>query len=184
MFVVLTAVLNLVCDTTEQVGVWTERDVMLHSTSLVVLGRIVDVSTGMHHYRLPPYNGFLRHDGSRAFATGDFTEEGFIDRVDDFDPTNTYAVYAWYRRLVDKYPTLGVLVGPHYNDHGACNSTFPFEDMNRVATRMQEVLRMPVCSYANGVHSCDEEGVEPSVYDPASDPHLQGISPILPRCVC
>ena len=49
-----------------------------------------------------------------------------MDRVDDLDARGR-AVYSWYLRLSDKYPTLGVPVGPHYDETGACNSTFPFE---------------------------------------------------------
>jgi hypothetical protein len=52
------------------------------------------------------YGGFLGKDGSRAFVTGDFTEEGFTDDVSDFTEDQCQGLNNWVQFYADeaKYP--------------------------------------------------------------------------------
>ncbi|CAN0044491.1 unnamed protein product [Choristocarpus tenellus] len=57
------------------------------STTASILGQVYDVSKGVKHYGVGgAYHGFTGKDGTRAFITGDFTQEGLSDDVSGLDP--------------------------------------------------------------------------------------------------
>eukprot|EP00612_Vaucheria_litorea_P002170 CAMPEP_0171454658 /NCGR_PEP_ID=MMETSP0945-20130129/1857_1 /TAXON_ID=109269 /ORGANISM="Vaucheria litorea, Strain CCMP2940" /LENGTH=207 /DNA_ID=CAMNT_0011979727 /DNA_START=76 /DNA_END=696 /DNA_ORIENTATION=+ len=92
---------------------------------LVVIGRIFDVSKGRKHYvdegdEVAPYKGFCGKDGSRAFATGDFSDLGFTDDLTNLKPSQCLAILDWIKFYQNdpKYVEVGKLVGRFYDQRG------------------------------------------------------------------
>ncbi len=50
---------------------------------------------------------FLARDGTRAFVTGQFNEEGLIEDVSDFSPSQLYELYDWKEFYHKSYTYVG-----------------------------------------------------------------------------
>ncbi|KAG5193041.1 hypothetical protein JKP88DRAFT_260883 [Tribonema minus] len=128
-------------------------------SSQTVVGRIYDVTKGKHHYTGDsPYAGFCGRDGSRAFATGDFTATGLTPDLAGLEPKQCRAVADWagFYDKDDKasaaYDEVGKLVGHFYDARGAPTAALrAFEECVAEGEReAQEAARLrelyPPCS--------------------------------------
>ncbi len=75
-----------------------------------------DIYTGEGGYAF-----FSGVDGSRAFITGEFTEDGLTDDVSTLKPSEALSLNEW---LADtyfaNYPFKGKVVGYFYDENGKC----------------------------------------------------------------
>ena len=64
---------------------------------LAVLGRVFDVTKGADYYGpgAGGYSGFAGRDGSRAFVTGKFDDEGLVDDVADLTDDQLFSIFDW-----------------------------------------------------------------------------------------
>ncbi|XP_051847504.1 neuferricin isoform X1 [Antechinus flavipes] len=86
---------------------------------LALLGRVFDVEAGRAHYaRGRAYSGLAGRDASRAFVTGDFSQEGLSDDVSDFCPAQMLILRDWLRFYEKNYAFVGKLIGRFYEENG------------------------------------------------------------------
>ena len=79
---------------------------------LSVLGRVYDVDKGVQHYGPDGgYSFFSGRDGSRAFVTGEFNEEGLMDDLEGFSPMEIGEVDGWVKFYNKDYTFVGKLIG-------------------------------------------------------------------------
>ncbi|XP_062844326.1 neuferricin [Trichomycterus rosablanca] len=86
---------------------------------LAILGQVFNVEKGRRHYGPGrSYHSFAGRDASKAFVTGDFTEEGLTDDVSDLSPSQIVALYDWLAFYQKDYTPVGRLIGRFYSDSG------------------------------------------------------------------
>lgn len=86
---------------------------------LAVLGRVYDVSKGAEHYRPGGgYSQFAGRDASRAYITGEFTEEGLTDDLNGITDENLLAFSQWVDFYEKDYTFVGKLAGRYYTNEG------------------------------------------------------------------
>ncbi|KAL1417230.1 hypothetical protein MTO96_027108 [Rhipicephalus appendiculatus] len=86
---------------------------------LAVLGRVYDVSKGAEHYRPGGgYSQFAGRDASRAYITGEFTEEGLTDDLNGISDENLLAFSQWVDFYEKDYTFVGKLAGRYYTNEG------------------------------------------------------------------
>lgn len=79
---------------------------------LSVLGRVYDVSKAEQYYGPEGgYKFFAGVDGSRAYVTGEFNEEGLTDDLEGFSPLQVGEVDGWVKFYDDSYTFAGKLIG-------------------------------------------------------------------------
>ena len=88
---------------------------------LSVMGRVFDVQKGAEHYYGPKggYNFFTGRDGSRAFVTGKFDDEGLIDDVEGLSPLELGELDNWVKFYDKDYSFVGKLIARYYNKDGS-----------------------------------------------------------------
>jgi predicted heme/steroid binding protein len=87
---------------------------------LAMLGRVYDVSEGENYYGPEGgYNFFAGIDGSRAYVTGEFNEEGLIDDLGGFTPLQIGEIDGWIKFYDKTYTYAGKLIGRYYNKDGS-----------------------------------------------------------------
>lgn len=101
---------------------------------LAVLGKVYDVTSGSRHYgHEGDYHGFTGKDASRAFMTGDFTEAGLLDDVEDLNPWELRSIADWQLFYEKEYTYLGKLVGRFYDASGE-----PTDYLKNIELKMEE----------------------------------------------
>ncbi|KAK0416567.1 hypothetical protein QR680_012566 [Steinernema hermaphroditum] len=86
---------------------------------LAVLGRVYDVEKGKKHYaKGGGYHFFAGKDATRAFVSGDFTEEGLIDDVEGLGDQDLLGILDWIKFYERDYFLVGVLQGTYYDANG------------------------------------------------------------------
>ena len=84
-----------------------------------MLGQVFDVTKGSKHYGVDGgYNFFSGKDATKAFITGDFTEEGLIENIDDFEPKQCAELNTWIEFYHENYKYIGRLNGHFYDSEG------------------------------------------------------------------
>ncbi|XP_035221843.1 neuferricin-like [Stegodyphus dumicola] len=86
---------------------------------LAILGEVFDVEKGAQHYR--PGGGyafFTGRDASRAYITGDFTENGLTDDVSGLDGASLVGIEDWLSFYREEYKPVGKLIGRYYDQNG------------------------------------------------------------------
>ena len=79
---------------------------------LAILGRVYDVGKGVDYYGPEGgYNFFAGRDGSRAFVTGEFNEEGLTDDLEGFSPMQIGEIDGWVKFYDKEYTYVGKLIG-------------------------------------------------------------------------
>jgi len=118
-----------------------------------VLGHVYDVSTGMRYYGDgATYDFFTGKDGSRAYSTGQFDEEGLTDDVSGLKPEAIGEIYNWLNVFGKKYPLLGRLEGPFFTSEGIPtpvwrNIESSLASLGEVEERRRELRReFPSCN--------------------------------------
>lgn len=101
------------------------------------MGRVYDVEKGRKHYSADGsyhffsglslwnlcefcnnFSSFLGKDASRAFVTGDFTEAGLTDDINDFDDEKMLSLSDWLNFYDKEYSLIGVVEGRFYDSNG------------------------------------------------------------------
>lgn len=86
---------------------------------LAIFGQVYDVSKGRRHYGPGgAYSFFSGIDGSRAFVTGDFTEEGLTDDIESLMSSQLADLSNWMLYYNENYKLLGYLAGQFYDSNG------------------------------------------------------------------
>ncbi|XP_022198922.1 neuferricin [Nilaparvata lugens] len=86
---------------------------------LSILGEVFDVTKGQEYYAPGKgYHGFVGKDGSRAFVTGKFTEEGLVDDVLDLSHSDLVSLREWMKFYHETYKFKGKLIGRYYDEEG------------------------------------------------------------------
>lgn len=81
-------------------------------------GNIYDVSSGSKYYAPGgSYAFFTGKDSSRAFSTGDFTND-LNDQIDDLNEQQVSDIFNWKKNFDEKYIFLGHLEGAFYHADG------------------------------------------------------------------
>jgi len=71
---------------------------------LVIVGHVFDVTSGMKSYGPGSgYHGFIGKDGSRAFVTGQFDEEGLISDLKGLSSTEYAGIADWLKFYIKTY---------------------------------------------------------------------------------
>jgi len=86
---------------------------------LAILGKVYDVSKGKDYYG--PGGGyafFSARDGSRAFVTGQFDEEGLIEDTTGLPLQDYLGLKEWEEFYESDYTRVGVLEGAYYTATG------------------------------------------------------------------
>lgn len=93
----------------------------LKPTWLAIVGKVFDVEKGVEHYYGPNggYNFFTGRDGTKAFVTGQFDEEGLTDDVEGLSPLQLGEIEGWIKFYNDEYTYVGKLIGRYYNKDGS-----------------------------------------------------------------
>ncbi len=117
---------------------WTLRLGARRRVWLSIAGEVYDVTRGSRFY---VGNGtyamcFTGRDASRAFATGNFTDEGCVDDVEGLSYDEWAAIRQWADTMREKYTFVGRLAGgAFYDESGA-----PTEMKERFDTGVAAVL--------------------------------------------
>lgn len=82
------------------------------------LGVVYDVSSSPHYSSKGSYGFFAGIDGTRAFLTGEFTENELYDDITDLEDSYFNGIDTWVNLYENKYKRLGVLVGAYFDDNG------------------------------------------------------------------
>ena len=75
------------------------------------MGKVFDVSRAPEYYG--PGGGyafFSGVDGSRAFVTGEFTEEGLVDDISGLDSSNYLSLKEWSEFYEKDYKYIGEII--------------------------------------------------------------------------
>ena len=81
---------------------------------IAIMGKVFDVSRAPEYYG--PGGGyafFSGVDGSRAFVTGEFTEEGLVDDISGLDSSNYLSLKEWSEFYEKDYKYIGEII-PFY----------------------------------------------------------------------
>ena len=84
---------------------------------LSILGHVFDVSAGGSYYgKGGGYAFFAGRDATRAFATGDFTQDGLVESVENLSTTECLAIQKWlqFYQAHKKYAHIGYLEDSPY----------------------------------------------------------------------
>ena len=87
---------------------------------LAILGRVFDVDRAYDTHYGPKggYNFFTGIDGSNAFVTGQFDDDGLTDDVLQLTPLQVDEIEGWSRFYDKEYTYVGKLIGRFYDDTG------------------------------------------------------------------
>lgn len=86
---------------------------------LGIFGSVFDVTKGWKHYGPGgTYHHFVGRDASRAFVSGNFTDDGLTDSLEGLTPSQIKAIDDWRLFFLSRYVYLGKLVGTFYNKDG------------------------------------------------------------------
>ncbi|KAJ1531878.1 hypothetical protein ONE63_000526 [Megalurothrips usitatus] len=163
---------------------------------LVILGKVYDVSRGSKHYGPGgSYHAFAGRDASRAFVTGDFSENGTTDDVTGLTPDDLKSIQDWSQFYHNEYTYKGKLIGRYYNSEG--DRTDYYNEVERLikvaseasAAQNADYQKYPPCnaewtpeagsrvwcSNRSGGIERDWVGVPRKYYKPGSDSY---------RCAC
>ncbi|TKR77429.1 hypothetical protein L596_018404 [Steinernema carpocapsae] len=86
---------------------------------LALLGRVYDVEKGRKHYgKGGGYHFFAGKDATRAFVSGDFTDEGLVDDVEGLSEQDLLGIHDWVTFYERDYKLVGILQGTYYDANG------------------------------------------------------------------
>ena len=88
---------------------------------LSILGQVYNVDKGKDSFYGPKggYNFFAGRDGTRAFVSGNFTDDGLIEDIYDLSPKDCQDLKNWARDTYEKdYIYVGKLIGGFYDEQG------------------------------------------------------------------
>ncbi|XP_030041439.1 neuferricin [Microcaecilia unicolor] len=163
---------------------------------LAVLGQVFDVQKGREHYGPGgSYSFFAGKDASRAYVTGDFSENGLVDDVSGLSPSEMLTLQDWLSFYKKNYVFVGKLVGHFYDEFGeptaaAKEAKAVMDEGLKLKGQQQEQRKQfpscnsewtstsgtkVWCSQKSGGIERDWTGVPRKMYTPGSEGH---------HCVC
>ena len=119
---------------------------------LAIMGRVYDVTKGKSYHAGGSYPFFAGLDGTKAFATGEFNEEGLIDDITELDHDSILSIADWVNTYDEEYIFVGRLIGTYFDEKGeATPALFKAEKLLRNANRhkslqQQEKVKFPPCN--------------------------------------
>lgn len=107
---------------------------------LAIVGRVFDVTSGARFYGADgSYKFFSGIDGSRAFASGKFIEDGLTDDVSDLSPLDCAGIQSWLEHYYKQYTYVGKVEGYFFDDRGSKRAgLLSFEEKLKEAHRLQQ----------------------------------------------
>lgn len=125
---------------------------------LALMGKIYDVSKGSKHYGPGGgYHFFAAKDATRAFVTGDFTENGLTDDIAGLSPQDLIGIDDWVHFYEKEYTEIGILQGTYYDANA--NPTQKLKDSRKAleaARKWQNDQKADLERYP----SCNSEWVQ------------------------
>lgn len=86
---------------------------------LVIVGEVFDVSRGKGFYgEGAGYNAFAGRDGSRAFITGEFNDDGSVPDFDGLTLSQIQGIEGWREFYHKDYTYVGKLIGFYWGSDG------------------------------------------------------------------
>lgn len=86
---------------------------------LAILGNVYDVTSGRKHYGAGGgYHFFTGKDGTRAFVSGVFTEQGLIEDTSGLSHSDLLGIEDWNEFYKKQYTFIGKLIGHYYDEQG------------------------------------------------------------------
>ncbi|XP_067123941.1 neuferricin [Centruroides vittatus] len=86
---------------------------------LAILGKVFDVEKGAQHYRPGGgYSFFAGRDATRAYVTGDFSDQGLVDNIDGLESSALLGIDDWLHFYEEEYIYVGKLIGRYYDKNG------------------------------------------------------------------
>nr|XP_034188661.1 neuferricin [Osmia lignaria] len=90
-----------------------------------ILGHVFDVTKGEKYYGPgATYHGFTGRDGSLAFITGQFDDNGLTDDISSLSMEQIKALNNWVQFYNETYIYKGKLIGRYYNEDGVPTEEF------------------------------------------------------------
>lgn len=109
--------------TTEELSLY--NGVQSSKLYLSIVGRVFDVTNGQRHYGPGgSYHFFVAKDATRAFVSGQFTEDQLSSNISDFSFSQINDLQNWVSFYEGKYPELGRLVGFFFDSNGEPTSNY------------------------------------------------------------
>lgn len=97
---------------------------------LAILGKVFDVEKGAQHYRPGGgYSFFAGRDATRAYVTGEFTDEGLVDDINGLESSALLGIDDWLHFYETEYTYVGKLIGRYYDKNG--NPTEEYKSTRR-----------------------------------------------------
>ncbi|XP_011494828.1 PREDICTED: neuferricin [Ceratosolen solmsi marchali] len=120
---------------------------------LSILGQVFDVTKGAKHYGPgETYHAFTGRDGSAAFITGDFTENGLTDDISSLTNKQIQSLITWLEFYRKTYIYKGKLIGRYYNNDGnPTNERYKLEEKVQIGKKSdldeeQKKIKYPPCN--------------------------------------
>merc|ERR1711971_701773 len=86
---------------------------------LVIVGEVFDVTRGKVYYgKEGGYHAFAGKDGSRAFITGEFNDDGSIPSIEGLKLSQISGIEGWREFYHNDYTYLGKLIGWYWDKNG------------------------------------------------------------------
>ena len=86
---------------------------------LAIMGRVYDVDKGERHYGPDGgYSFFTGCDGTKAFVTGEFNDDGLTDDTSELTPEQLLDIDGWVQFYEKDYTFVGKLIGRYYDKNG------------------------------------------------------------------
>ena len=106
---------------------------------LAIMGRVYDVEKGYDNHYGPNggYNFFTGRDGSKAFVTGKFDDEGLTDDVSELTPLQLKDIEDWINFYDKDYIYVGKLIGRYFDKTG--NPTKELYKYQRNLAKAEEI---------------------------------------------
>ncbi|KAI5717634.1 hypothetical protein M8J77_008925 [Diaphorina citri] len=108
----------------EKLSMFSKEEIAKYVTEdklyLVILGHVFDVTKGKNYYKKgETYHCFVGRDGTRAFVSGNFTDEGLTEDIDDISGTEAIELNNWLDFYRTNYVYEGHLIGRFFNANGS-----------------------------------------------------------------
>lgn len=120
---------------------------------LAILGQVFDVTKGRKHYGPGgTYHFFTGNAGTRAFVSGDFSQQGLKENLDGLSLKDIQGISGWVDFYLQQYTYIGKLVGHFYDENGNPTAAMDeFENLLVQAKQKQkeddeDLNRFPPCN--------------------------------------
>ena len=119
---------------------------------LAIMGRVYDVSKGKSYGEEGGYNFFTGIDGTRAFVTGEFNEEGLVETIDGLTPLEVGEIDRWTKFYDTDYTFVGKLIGRYYQRDGSPTAAWQAyqaalgEEEKIKALQQEQARQFPPCN--------------------------------------